>query len=1249
MARKSPEKDAGAEPPPVKSIGGSEHSGGKVSKTKSKGKDGGSVATSSVRTKPRKGATMGGKGGAFSTSSNDQLTVDGSLDYEEDHPDLADLEARLTEEVDEDFFHDPRKFHTLHRVIDVLGMQLADEMSEMPGEEAKNHTRQHAHSQLERNPAYRTLKHQQAVVEEAIEHLALIHCADLNGSVVQVGRVARQFHDAVSKVRSIRKQVREIQETLGAGQAPPQGTQQGGHNKQQQPGQGGQPSNAAAASAASAMSLRELWLKKLECEAVLSLLDKLDRIRAAPMQFDMHLQQTRIGAAVIGLAQALDTMFSDDVAQVQALHKIMEQLMIRKQTAEELVWELLVDVLFLRTGNGLAYILATTKPGRNLPLSLASRQIMSSTTRTLAASTKTGQNSGGNDNNRNNLNSNSSVVSTESKQKQSKQLQVANRFSSPDEIFYDASVMMKNPFFNDRMRFALDRDLELDQDVQLLEEELHDDFNDDAIDEDEYLEQEQDGNNKTSSPDKPATVSRQKSGTTTANSATSVGGKNMMIPFHMLEAEFDLEADERRCLEEIALVCGTTIRKTSKNIKAGGDPNSTALSNSSSHGRHSSARQSYVGQASSSSAAAGMPRPHYADHVLALRTLVECLARLKRLDDMERVLSDVLEHELTTLRQREQGRTFCRLEAGKKLTKRGTGKVSRNIILYAGADGNSATDLTEFRRHLHGLLSAFGCVMIRLSHLAQILRYRLASEKTGHSAYAVPSAALQSVLSSAKAIMERELTIFIKACLKEPDPVPETVPTNQTTQNRYTSYTSRFRMGAGMTTFSKNTNAIVAAPNKYETGLFSLGIMNDPANEKEDESKTLTASASRSNTMEMLSPKFVTDVLFPKTANATGSVSGPQIRHALFFRKSLAKWKTTNDLLRTELATATGEDTSLPSYNEVYQEPALKYLDTVIQKDLLPMLQEEAVNGTVKALERGDAFDPVLDRNVYARANSNEPQDVDMCKACDALYTATAPLFLALHRLPRGGDMYLPLVAVLEHVVLTFISRIKQQVGRICNDKTALQLLMDGTGGGSKSSTSFGTLMERRKAYAQLLLAYADGDLLDVSDETAAASGGLLQPITPPPLDTPRAGEGPKGTSIPAVGGGVVDELDLMGGVEKEESQLNLELAYVKPYLEFGKREKDRACGVITLCTDEGLMKAACLAHSLLKLASLLDSRLKIRSSTNSGAAAAFTGGGGATTKILPSTRALREAIKTIQANGLKLAKFCRADILMQA
>ena len=44
-------------------------------------------------------------------------------------------------------------------------------------------------------------------------------------------------------------------------------------------------------------------------------------------------------------------MFKKDVTQIQALHKITEQLMSRKQKAEEILWETLQDVLYLRTGN----------------------------------------------------------------------------------------------------------------------------------------------------------------------------------------------------------------------------------------------------------------------------------------------------------------------------------------------------------------------------------------------------------------------------------------------------------------------------------------------------------------------------------------------------------------------------------------------------------------------------------------------------------------------------------------------------------------------------------------------------------------------------------------------------------------------------------------------------------------------------------------------------------------------------------
>jgi hypothetical protein len=173
------------------------------------------------------------------------------------------------------------------------------------------------------------------------------NCADFNGSVIQVGKVARQFVEAVSKVRNLRRQVRDIADTLGANLANPNEAMTTG-NKAVNAAPPARSQNAAA------MSLRELWLKKLECEATLSLLEKLDIIRAASSRFDALIRPPcRIGAAVLTIGKALKTMFSDDVAQVQALHKIMEQLMLRKQKSEEIIWDTLHDVIYLRTGNGL--------------------------------------------------------------------------------------------------------------------------------------------------------------------------------------------------------------------------------------------------------------------------------------------------------------------------------------------------------------------------------------------------------------------------------------------------------------------------------------------------------------------------------------------------------------------------------------------------------------------------------------------------------------------------------------------------------------------------------------------------------------------------------------------------------------------------------------------------------------------------------------------------------------------------------
>ena len=245
-------------------------------------------------------------------------------------------ENRLECEVDPDFFQDPKTFPTLHRVIDVLGAQLASNQATETN-----------------NPAYVAMKKQQKVVEDAIDHMAVSHYAEFNASVVAVGSLSRQFTGAHTQVRALRRQVRDIKDNLANSGIQKDSTDSGQNNIV-----GAEANNKPSATPddetdvmSNSISLRELWLKKLECEAVLSLLHKLEVVREAPMAFDTLIRNLRIGAAVVLLMNGISTSFEDDVAQVKALHKIVDQLMTRKQRALDIVWDTLANVIYLRTGN----------------------------------------------------------------------------------------------------------------------------------------------------------------------------------------------------------------------------------------------------------------------------------------------------------------------------------------------------------------------------------------------------------------------------------------------------------------------------------------------------------------------------------------------------------------------------------------------------------------------------------------------------------------------------------------------------------------------------------------------------------------------------------------------------------------------------------------------------------------------------------------------------------------------------------
>mmetsp|Transcript_24564 Transcript_24564/g.44444 ORF Transcript_24564/g.44444 Transcript_24564/m.44444 type:complete len:1215 (-) Transcript_24564:748-4392(-) len=996
------------------------------------------------------------------------LTQKGSETKLSEEEILLNFEDKLREEVDPDFFEDPKTFKTLNRVIDILGASLADQGKK---EKARNRfaTKSHqddAHSELDSlhrsNPAYLAMRRQQRVVDDAIEHMVVNHCSELNNSVEAVGRVSRQFNEAVNKVKSLQQQVRDIKESLSNSsyRREPGETQANG---------GGPPPQTK--------SLRELWLKKLECEAVLSLLGKLETIRNAPSLFDNLIQPPaatagagapcRIGAATVLLMNALSTMFEDDVAQIQALHKITEQLTTRKLRAEEIVWDTLIDLVFLRTGNG--------APG-----------------------------------------------------------------AKPKKKTKATGASETNASGNNASTDVADED---------------------DLDETDAMDSDDDGSIKSSATN---SIYHYES------SMTNLSIKHL-IPKSVIECELDLEVDELRCLEDAADFAAAGRKRGGPSANMDGEV---------------------------------FHPPKYTDPILALRILVECLAKLGRLDDVERYLNESMEREVRKLSELQQAETLKRLAARKQLHM----KKSRGRGLVADSNPAEFT-MSDFRQHLSGLLQSYNSVLLRLNTLAQVLRYRIFIDpRILTPSYQDQSSALHAVLVNASTLMQREIKGFIRTCL-------------QGTEDDGDSVQRQDRGARGSLPSADGVGG----------GLFSLGVINQ---------ETLRASASSMgagtavsscnitvsrNAMELPVDQFVSTILFAHTTLV------PEVRHALEFRRTLAKFVYQTTAMTKELAFLSAQDTSSPSYNATTEEGVLEFLDRAIQYELLPILQAEAERGTTSALEKADAFEPNLDTNIYASL-SQPGYEAEMCLACKAMYHSTGLLFTALHRLPRGGEMFSSVVAVLEQVILTFNSRVTQRIRAICEDKTSYQLLE--VEEGRRGKTSFSTSVEYRHAYTLLLDSYHDADGDGVRDDPtdAAATGGAgILPIAPHPGDTKSQASGDDNHNQAAI------DADMNEGFDqnREYEALEKELVSVDPLLRFAN---DNYGADMDYCNEEELMRAACLAHSLLNLAFMMEGRLK-KSRNRSGPSSLATAG---------ATLALRESIKTIKMHGLRMAKFCRIDILVQ-
>jgi hypothetical protein len=136
-------------------------------------------------------------------------------------PMLDHYESKLQQTVDADFFNDPQTFTALDRVISIISAEITLSGGNItPGSTIATN--------FNHLPQYQAMEAQGKIVEEAIEHMAIRHCADLNSSVAAVGRMSRQFDEAKIRVRNLRRQVNDVKDSLRLGELNDSGGGGGG-------------------------------------------------------------------------------------------------------------------------------------------------------------------------------------------------------------------------------------------------------------------------------------------------------------------------------------------------------------------------------------------------------------------------------------------------------------------------------------------------------------------------------------------------------------------------------------------------------------------------------------------------------------------------------------------------------------------------------------------------------------------------------------------------------------------------------------------------------------------------------------------------------------------------------------------------------------------------------------------------------------------------------------------------------------
>lgn len=222
------------------------------------------------------------------------------------------LDTELFENIQDQYFYDPKDFRSLVEVLEVLNEGIV-------GIGFKNDESMLS-ALKDENSAFRGLVNQRKIVIDIIEEVVTFQHGGLNHSVDTMTDVVKEYNKGREDICGLKASLQETKAVLTSKKS-------------------GQ------------ISMKELWSKKKEMEESLRILGDLEWLKDTPLRIQRLMQQKRFFNAVCLLNKSIDKMFNEDLVNVSGIVNVRTTLMeLKENILDSIVSELRDDIIGSHSG-----------------------------------------------------------------------------------------------------------------------------------------------------------------------------------------------------------------------------------------------------------------------------------------------------------------------------------------------------------------------------------------------------------------------------------------------------------------------------------------------------------------------------------------------------------------------------------------------------------------------------------------------------------------------------------------------------------------------------------------------------------------------------------------------------------------------------------------------------------------------------------------------------------------------------------